>query len=540
MAGSRSAADDRIFALALVVVALLALALRAPVAGLPFERDEGEYAYIAQRWFEGDVPYRDAFDQKPPGIFVFYAAAFAAFGESEAAVRWTAQLWALVGIAAIAVLGARIATPAAGVAAAIAAVACAAQPGWLNNAVNTEQVAVTPLALGGVAALALATRSGIGPSFAVGALGSLALLLKPVTLPIVAYQIGTALWLGRRRRVAHAVAAALGLGIPLAATASWFAAHGAWRELVDALLWNNLDYASRVALSDYPTVFAMGVTPSLAALAPIYASVLAAPLALLRSLPSPVAVRPLLWVAGWLVVSLVAVSAGGYFRHHYFALALPPLAVLAGIGLDAFARWALASRRYARWAGAGLALALLGWTVVSDWWYFGPAPAGAKLQRLYGANAFPEAPQLGAWIAANSEPTDRFFVYGSEPQLFFYANRPSASRYIFVYPLTMPLPAAAERQREALADFDAARPLFVVATFAFGSILEQPGTPPELKTGLRERLGRDYDLTAVVPYFEDRSTQILLGDRARAIWEAQPLWDGATPWAAYVVWKRRD
>src|SRR5690606_12396057 len=74
----------------LLAVAALALALRAPVAALPFERDEGEYAYLAWRWGEGEVPYRDAFDQKPPGVFALFALGLA-FGETPAAVRWTAQ-----------------------------------------------------------------------------------------------------------------------------------------------------------------------------------------------------------------------------------------------------------------------------------------------------------------------------------------------------------------------------------------------------------------------------------------------------------------
>ena len=48
---------------AFALVALAALLLRAPVADLPFERDEGEYAYLAWRWLEGDIPDRDGFDQ---------------------------------------------------------------------------------------------------------------------------------------------------------------------------------------------------------------------------------------------------------------------------------------------------------------------------------------------------------------------------------------------------------------------------------------------------------------------------------------------
>ncbi len=50
--------------LPLALVILLSVVLRAGIVSIPLERDEGEYAYIAQRWLAGDVPYRDAFDQK--------------------------------------------------------------------------------------------------------------------------------------------------------------------------------------------------------------------------------------------------------------------------------------------------------------------------------------------------------------------------------------------------------------------------------------------------------------------------------------------
>ena len=56
--------------------ALLALLLRIPLLRIPFERDEGEYAYIAWRLASGELPYRDWFNQKPPGIFWAYRGAF--------------------------------------------------------------------------------------------------------------------------------------------------------------------------------------------------------------------------------------------------------------------------------------------------------------------------------------------------------------------------------------------------------------------------------------------------------------------------------
>ena len=58
--------------LAVAVIVLLTAAVRVPLLGIPFERDEGEYAYIAWRLGHHELPYRDWIDQKPPGIFWIY------------------------------------------------------------------------------------------------------------------------------------------------------------------------------------------------------------------------------------------------------------------------------------------------------------------------------------------------------------------------------------------------------------------------------------------------------------------------------------
>lgn len=527
---------QRGFWLALLAIAFVAIALRAPVVDLPFERDEGEYAYIAWRWLAGDVPYRDAFDQKPPGIFAFYAAAFAAGGESPAAVRWASQLWLLGALASVAVLGARLANPAAGLAAAVMGVALTSDPSWLGNAVNTEQVAALPLALGGW--LAWTAGAARWASVRAGLLGScagLALLLKPVTAPIVLFEIATAL-VRSRARVAASFGIAIGVAIPNGTALGWFAAHGALAALFDAVVWNNLAYAGATPLAQYPVYFAAQFRPTLAPLGPIYVAALLAPLGLRTQ---TIGAGRLGWIVAWLGASLLAVSAGGYFRQHYFVLAMPPLALLAGIGMDALVRTLFGARVFARLAVPLAAAALLGWSVALGWWYYGPATSASKLHRIYGSNPFPEAPALGAWLAARAADDDRIFIYGSEPQLLFYARRPSASRYIFVYPMMMPLPASAARQQETLAALDAAAPRFIVGVFVRTSTLEQPGTPPDLEHGLRERIERDYEIAAVVPFAADRTVKILEGKPARAMWKDRPLWDGATPWAAYVVWQKR-
>jgi len=56
--------------LALAGVLLL---VRLPSLAQPMGADQGLYAYVGERILVGDVPYRDAWDQKPPAIHFTYA-----------------------------------------------------------------------------------------------------------------------------------------------------------------------------------------------------------------------------------------------------------------------------------------------------------------------------------------------------------------------------------------------------------------------------------------------------------------------------------
>lgn len=54
-----------------VLIGALCL-LRLPAVVQPLGPDQGIYAYVGQTIIEGGLPYRDARDQKPPGLHAFY------------------------------------------------------------------------------------------------------------------------------------------------------------------------------------------------------------------------------------------------------------------------------------------------------------------------------------------------------------------------------------------------------------------------------------------------------------------------------------
>jgi 4-amino-4-deoxy-L-arabinose transferase-like glycosyltransferase len=88
------------FLLGLLLLVILALAA-LPTLLYPLTRDQGAYSYMADLMMKGGVPYRDAWDLKPPAIYWLYLLAFQLFGRSEFAVRLFDVLYTLLSAASI-------------------------------------------------------------------------------------------------------------------------------------------------------------------------------------------------------------------------------------------------------------------------------------------------------------------------------------------------------------------------------------------------------------------------------------------------------
>ena len=73
-------------ALLSVIVGITAV-VRLRLLDLPLDRDEGEYAYIAQLLLDGVPPYAGAYAMKMPGISAVYAIILSVFGKTPAAIH---------------------------------------------------------------------------------------------------------------------------------------------------------------------------------------------------------------------------------------------------------------------------------------------------------------------------------------------------------------------------------------------------------------------------------------------------------------------
>lgn len=519
----------------LILVIVFSVVLRLGIVSIPLERDEGEYAYIAQRWLAGDLPYRDAFDQKPPGIFVAYAALFALGAKSIQAIHWLGHAQLLGTLVFVYLIGRRLFSQLVGWVAALFTVVLVMDATVLGNAANTELFAIFPLAAGMFFALRAGDNGGFGDALVTGLCGGLALCFKQVTLSLVLFYL---VWIlvshwrsGRADKNAAPVSGnpggsttsthqtrssllllassfVVGVCVILVPTCLYFVWHGAWADFYDCVVGYNLDYSSRVPLRLYGMYLWSRTKVYWIVFAPIFAVALfGMRVAWVRGTS---AVRPCLW---WWLALFLAVNVGGFYREHYFILIMPAVALLAAYGVEVLAPVLEPKRK--EWQGrvaAVLAVVAVIWTLFLHSGYYWSQSPETVCRWLYGNNPFSESITLAKLMREKSKPTDKIFICGSEPQILFYADRASASRYIFVYPLFSGASDAQSRQKTVIEEIRRARPKFIVLVIPNAiptSYAAAPGSPKDLLKELFELVSKEYSSFAAVTLGVDWTTRMI-------------------------------
>jgi hypothetical protein len=215
--------------------------------------------------------------------------------------------------------------------------------------------------------------------------------------------------------------------------------------------------------------------------------------------------------------------------------AVPALSALAGIGAAGLVERFAARRPAARGVAVGALAAGVALLPLAA--HRGILLAGSPTaisRQIYGMNPFPESLAIAEHIQRNSGPEDRVFIVGSEPQILFYANRRSATRYLYFYPLTGDFPDARARQQMVIEEVQATRPLYVVWAEVATSLLRTSSTEPLVFDATTELLARDYQIELVAHQDARRAAYVIDHDEAarRYVLEARAMQRAAPPWIA--------
>jgi hypothetical protein len=134
---------------------------------------------------------------------------------------------------------------------------------------------------------------------------------------------------------------------------------------------------------------------------------------------------------------------------------------------------------------------------------------------IYGANPFPEALDIARYIREHSDPAARIAVLGSEPEIFFYARRHSATGYLYTYGLMEKQRYARRTQKDMIAEIEEARPEYVVSVGVPASWIESPTSEHLVLDWAEQYVGRYYDLEGVVDIVSMDRTEYRWGEDAK-------------------------
>jgi hypothetical protein len=471
--------------LALLGLAALFLVLRWNNYAAPLDRDEGEYAYAAQLLVQGIAPYQHAFIQKPPAVFYSYAFSNLLLPH----VFWSPRLLAgafvalttlLLGFIAWLELGEGVALPAMWLVTPMILL-----PGLELCGANVEIFMLLPM-MGTVAIYCYSRKNGNKHRhwLAAGFLATVTLLYKYIALPVLAFVF--AAWLfelwqqtASTKPILRAVvyAAAGGILAGLLGLA-FFLVHDGGKTFWECTVAFNRYYAGT-------DNFSLGYLWS-------RCEDFLNNWWILFLIPWAVLLQPRSRLWFWLgMFACAIVSTNGSCYGHYYTVIMPFWALLGAVGIRAMAARAAGQRT--GWATGLITIAVVALVLQPDMrWMFCSSKAFGKDKMA--AYPFYEAQWLAKEVSQRSSPDDFVYVAGSEPEIYYYSQRFSPTRFITTYPLMIPTPLASRYQGEAIHDLQSYPPKLIVFAQSGAGWLRQAATPPEFQNFLGHFLIQNYEL----------------------------------------------
>lgn len=463
---------------------LLPLFLLLPTLLYPLARDQWTFAYMGRALLMGETLYRDAWDVKPPPIYLIYSLILVVSGLEPEQVRIGVLVAALMPACAAGFLLARLAVRWIGHWAGLPAAALwtllylhGGRGGRLIESawgIGQAETWAMPLVLG---ALLLASERPTLPRLGgAAALMALAVWIKwPLAIFIVPFL--AVLW--RSISASAAWKSLLTLLLLIAVPVSF----SFWREWWQAFQEIQLDWVAHYAalgVDDPSAGVARHARSWLNWLAAAAAPTIAAAMVLIprrfcEGNRAAVGHAFILFGAGVAVV----VAQGKYFGYHWQAAA-PGLTLVALCGADRVREWA-AQGRWPAWLAPGRFLGAsspVAWLLVLAYFLTSVSPiynhsAARAVGLISRADWLPQfgVPGKGDYSPAATDEAGRrlaetatgggLLVWGFEPALYFYTGETPRTRFFFNTALTAPFCPASWR-REFLADLAADPPRRIV------------------------------------------------------------------------------
>lgn len=482
--------------LGLVLTGILLLFLRWHLLDIPLERDESAYAYLGKKILEGQIPYRDVYEMKPPLLFYSYAALVAIFGYSQEGLHWAAlflTFWNAVWVMAI---GMRLLGRFYGFLAGICYVLLTSNPFACAILAESELV-LMGFVLPGLYLLlhwdqrARADSADNGtPShwwlFGSGLLITCGFLVKQSAVYFFGIPALVLLWSFWQKRpldwgllFRRGAWFTAGVLVPVVLSLALIAALGAWE---DFYFWN-IKYVQTYASGLDPTLWKTAFNLNFRMLSQHFELYwLLGVLGMLLLLLPVLKGRQRLLLLALLLFSFGAVAPGRRFYGHYWLQFFPALAILIAVAFYVLEKGL--ARTFPRFNFRPLLALLAAMVLALPMVRYSPVLLRGDLHKLlkdmFPGNPYVEDKVLADFLAPRLQPGDEIAVLGSEPQYYIYLDRNAPSRHFYMAFSMRPIPEATAWQQEALDSLEQKKPRFIVFNFVEYSWMPKPDSDMNL------------------------------------------------------------
>jgi hypothetical protein len=490
------------------LIVLLYIVLRLNLIGVPLDRDEGAFGYIGQVILDHGLPYKDALDHKPPVVFYLYAFALLFVPPTPAGIHVFLQAYNFITLVLLFFLAkVYFRSLSAGLWTALAYAVLSASSAIQGFTASTEMFMLLPITLSLLLAVLSMERKNLFYAFASGVSGALACWTKQtaafsiafVMLCLAARQLSPAKGEGAWR-LRDAAAPMLfwlaGAACVSLAIMAYFYFKGIFGEFFYWSFTHSLYYAGEIGDGKFRYVLGEIANILKENFFPLAAGTLYGAFALLKK------DRRGFFTTGFLIFSFLGALPGFAYRH-YFAQAAPAIALAAGFAIQDLLGKAPAGLR--KFATVFTAAAVIITPLALNSQYYFETDPGKISRSLFGYNPFPESIALGDYIARHTDPGDKVFIFGSEPQILFYARRRSASPSVMLYPLTSSYPRQGEHQKMVWNGIAGAPPKYVMYVDLPASIQWDGKAAVMILQLLDQLVDKDYHLEAEMTIGKKRS-----------------------------------
>jgi len=495
--------------------------LRFHLLEVPLERDEGEYAYSAQLILQGIPPFAGAYNMKMPGIYGVYACIMFLLGESVYAIHLGLLFINVITTILTMVLFCRLFSARVALMSSAIFSVLSLSPTVHGMFANAEHF-VMPFSISGLILLlsACEQRSYMSALLSGILLGIAAIVKQHGAAFVLLGFVWSLLCLGTDgkisifSRIRYAGTFGIGSIIPFIIICLII-----WRAgTFDKFWFWTFDYArsytSMNSLSQGFLNFKYSFRPIFSSTTLILFLCTLGGIFLIKS---NVQKRVKYFSVCFLCASFLAIIPGFYFREHYFILLLPALSLFAALGLDSLYVLMLKTgskeRRTLVILNIALVAALLQ-PILTHWETLFRATPAEVSRRIYGLNPFVESPHVAQYIKRHTNPNAKIAIIGSEPQIYFYAQRRAATKYIYTYALMEDHPYAAKMQNEMISEIEMASPEFIVFVNITTSWLERSSSNMKIFAWFNKYIEANYKLTGLVDIIHKEQTTYVWGKEA--------------------------